>query len=298
MEREVIIKKFNKYLDNHSKELSKNTISSYMLDITKLLKHLEDKDIVEFIVDETNIENYITILRQENYSESTISRVFSAFNMFNNFLYDEKIINQKVRLDNKAKKVNSTKDLVIFTREEINAILNFTGDSFLDLRDKAIFELVYAIGIKPSDCIMLTTKDINLEIGYIKYKSGKGTYNTVPLNSETVNALNNYLKALNTFETKKDDSLFISTSGERLTRQGFWKIFKRRQKNINLNKELNPTTYRNSLAIHLLEDGISVEDVREILGLKTINSLKVYIDNINNSKKVKLLTKHPRNMLK
>lgn len=298
MERQKIIKEFNNYLDKYSKDLSENTISSYVLDINKLVNYLDNQDIVDFIVDETNVEGYINMLRKENYSESTIARVFSSFNMFNRFLYDQKIINHKVKLENKTKKTTSIKNLVIFTREEINAILNFTGDSFLELRDKAIFELVYAIGIKPSDCINLKLDDVNLEIGYIKYKNNKGSYNTVPLNLETVDALNNYISALQGLKNKKDDSLFVSSNGERLTRQGFWKIFKRRQKAINLKKELNPTTYRNTLAIHLLEDGISVEEVREILGLKTINSLKLYIDNMNNNKKVKLIMKHPRNMIK
>lgn len=290
-----IINNYYKYLIDE-KKLASNTVSSYMLDINKIAEFIGSNDIINFTTDNKLVSRYIITLRNDSYSESTISRVVSTINSFNMFLYTNNIINSKIKIDISFKQPANTKELVIFTRDEINAILDFKDNSFLDLRDKAIFELVYAIGIKPTDCINLLKSDINLDIGYLKYVGAKGVYHTVPLNSETITALKNYVKLC---DHAKVDNLFVSSGGEALTRQGFWKIFKKRQKVLMLDKELNPTTYRNSLAVHLLEDGIAVEDVKELLGLKTITSLKQYFELLNKEKRMsKLLLNHPRNSIK
>lgn len=290
-----IVNDYYKYLVDE-KKLSSNTVASYMLDVNKIIEYVGSSDIINFTTDNKQVSRYIISLRTASYSESTISRIVSTINSFNMFLYTNNIINSKIKIDISLKQHTNNKDLVIFTRDEINAILDFKDNTFLDLRDKAIFELVYAIGIKPTDCINLLKSDVNLDIGYLKYVGAQGVYHTVPLNSETVTALKNYVKLCN---HAKVDNLFISGSGEALTRQGFWKIFKKRQKVLQLDKELSPTTYRNSLAVHLLEDGIAVEDVKELLGLKTITSLKQYFELLNKEKRMsKLLLNHPRNSIK
>ena len=189
----------------------------------------------------------------------------------------------------------SNSELTIFSIEEIDEILNFKNKDFLSLRDKAIFELVYAIGIKPSDCISLLITDINLKIGYLKYKNSKNIYVTIPLNNQTILALEEYIEELKK-QNFNNNFLFVSKLGIPLTRQGFWKIFKKRQTELNLEKELSPTTYRNSLAIHLLKAGINVSDVKDLLGLKSINSMKNYIEEIEKENTLKkVILQHPRN---
>lgn len=289
-----ILNKFEKHLvslDN----LSANTISSYLFDIKKVANYADN--LILFVTDEKQVDYYLLNLKNRNYSTSTLSRIISSINMFNSFLYKEGYINNKVKIDIKIKKIDSEKDFVVFTKEEISKILDFEKDDFLSIRDKAIFELVYAIGIKATDCINLLRTDINLDIGYLKYKNNKNEYITVPLNNESINSLKAYTHCLNE-NNIESDILFVSSTGEAITRQGFWKIFKRRQQQLGLTKELSPTTYRNSLAIHLLEDGISPEDVKEILGLKTINSLKTYLEKMNkNTLLQKVMLNHPRNKI-
>lgn len=299
MNRNLILE-FEDFLNGRN-NLSINTKKSYLLDINQIFIYVENKDIIKWILVEENIKNYVYSLEKNNYSNASISRKISTINLFTKFLYKSKYIDNIIKFDISlsSKSINKSKDNIIdiFSREEISSILDFKGNDFLSLRDKSIFEIVYAIGIKASDCINLKTDDVNLEIGYIKYKNTSNNYVTTPLNRESLQSLKKYIdkrKELNL----ENEYLFLSSSGNSITRQSFWKIFKKRQKQLGLKKDLNPTSYRNSLAVHLLEDGIQPSIVQEILGLKSILSLKSYINKADSNKTNKILSiNHPRNKL-
>ena len=184
---------------------------------------------------------------------------------------------------------------MIFTRHEISRILDVNTKNLMGYRDKAIFELSYSIGIKPTECINLELRDVNTTIGYLKYRKKDG-YRTIALNKESVEAIENYIVELKKeYPNIKDDSkLFLNHDGEGISRQGFWKIFKKRQQDLGLTKELNTMNFRNSLAIHLLEDKVPAEEVQELLGLKNIHSLKLYFSSLEGNKSKRMMTNHPR----
>lgn len=287
---------FNYYI-NKNKTLSNNTKISYMLDLKKILDYIKEESLVNFCISEKRVENFLLELKKEGYSKSTILRIISSINIFNKFLYENNFLKMRVKLEPKINFNNkSEKEFIIFSREEIYKILDIKDLNFNSIRDKAILELTYAIGIKPTDCINLLLENINLDIGYIKYKNIKGQFKTIPLNNESLQSLKNYLIVLSE-NNIVSEYLFVSKNGERLTRQGYWKIFKKRQQELNLKKELNPTNFRNSLVIHLLEDNVADEIVMDILSLNNISSYKKYVLRKNNSLK-NMLINHPRNKIK
>lgn len=292
-----VIEKFQEYLEN--KNLSKNTIDSYILDINKINKFAVKKILENFTTNTEDVNNYLFMLKKKGYSITTILRSLSTINVFNKYLYDEKMVGHTIKMElpfDKNFDSNNEEEFVIFSREEVAEILEFNSEDLLALRDKAIFELVYAIGIKPTDCIELNRDNCNLSIGYLKYKKDNIAH-TIPLNKETLEAIAKYLEKLDELEIKHE-KLFLSNKREALSRQGFWKIFKKRQTALGYKKELSPTTFRNSLAIHLLEDGISAEDVKELLGLKSINALKPYLDRLESKGISRVLLNHPRNKIR
>ncbi|MDO4814330.1 MAG: tyrosine-type recombinase/integrase [Gemella sp.] len=290
-----VIEKFHSYLEN--KNLSKNTIDSYMLDINKINKYSVKKILENFTTNTDDVNSYLFMLKQKGYSITTILRSLSTINVFNKFLFDEKMIGHTIKMELPFdKKSEANEEFVIFTRKEVAEILNFESEDILSLRDRAIFELVYAIGIKPTDCIALNRENCNFNIGYLKYKKDN-IFHTIPLNRETLDAISKYLEALEK-QGIKHEKLFLSSKKEALSRQGFWKIFKKRQADLGYKKDLSPTTFRNSLAIHLLEDGIAVEDVKELLGLKSINALKPYLERLESKNISRILQNHPRNKIR
>jgi len=293
---ETVLKNFNEYLLNR-KEFSKNTINSYDRDLKKIFLYLEEKgySIQDYSwLNEEFISRYIDYLREKEYSSATLSRTISTVHIFVEYLWFEKIIPNRINIDVHIDK-EEHQDLVIFTRHEISRILDVNTKNLMGYRDKAIFELSYSIGIKPTECINLELRDVNTTIEYLKYRKKDG-YRTVALNKESVEAIENYIVELKKeYPNIKDDSkLFLNHDGEGISRQGFWKIFKKRQQELGLTKELNTMNFRNSLAIHLLEDKVPAEEVQELLGLKNIHSLKLYFSSLEGNKSKRMMTNHPR----
>lgn len=293
---ETVLKKFNEYLLNR-KEFSTNTINSYDRDLKKIFLYLAEKGYSTedySWLNEEFVSRYIDYLKDKDYSSATLSRTISTVHIFVEYLWIEKIIPNRVNIEVHIDK-EEHHDLVIFTRQEIAKILDVKTNNLMGYRDKAIFELSYSIGIKPTECINLELKDVNTTIGYLKYRKKEG-YRTIALNRESVEAIENYIVELKKEYPKiKDDSkLFLNHDGEGISRQGFWKIFKKRQQDLGLTKELNTMNFRNSLAIHLLEDKVPAEEVQELLGLKNINSLKLYFSSLEGNKSKRMMTNHPR----
>ena len=293
---ETVLKNFNEYLLNR-KEFSTNTINSYDRDLKKIFLYLEEKGYSTqdySWLNEEFISRYIDYLREKEYSSATLSRTISTVHIFVEYLWFEKIIPNRVNIEVHIDK-DEHADLVIFTRQEISKILAIETKNLMNYRDKAIFELSYSIGIKPTECINIELGDVNTNIGYIKYKKKDG-YRTVPLNRECVEALENYIVELKKEypEIKDNSKLFLNHDGESISRQGFWKIFKKRQQDFGLTKELNTMNFRNSLAIHLLEDKVPAEEVQELLGLKNIHSLKLYFSSLEGNKSKRMMMNHPR----
>ena len=293
---ETVLNNFNEYLMNR-KEFSINTINSYDRDLKKIFLYLAERgySIDDYSwLNEEFIARYIDYLREKEYSSATLSRTISTVHIFVEYLWMEKIIPNRINIDVHIDK-EEHQDLVIFTRQEISKILDVKTHNLIGYRDKAIFELSYSIGIKPTECINLELKDVNTTIGFLKYRKKEG-YRTVALNRESVEAIENYITELKKeYPDIKDDSkLFLNHDGEGISRQGFWKIFKKRQQDLGLTKELNTMNFRNSLAIHLLEDKVPAEEVQELLGLKNIHSLKLYFSSLEGNKSKRTMTNHPR----
>ena len=293
---ETVLKKFNEYLLNR-KEFSTNTINSYDRDLKKIFLYLAEKGYSTedySWLNEEFVSRYIDYLKDKDYSSATLSRTISTVHIFVEYLWIEKIIPNRINIEVHIDKEDHH-DLVIFTRQEIAKILDVKTNNLMGYRDKAIFELSYSIGIKPTECINLELKDVNTTIGYLKYRKKEG-YRTIALNRESVEAIENYIVELKKEYPKiKDDSkLFLNHDGEGISRQGFWKIFKKRQQDLGLTKELNTMNFRNSLAIHLLEDKVPAEEVQELLGLKNIHSLKLYFSSLEGNKSKRMMTNHPR----
>ena len=288
----------NEYIEyiKSIRNLSDNTINSYFIDIKKYLKYIKNKNIDLFDSTENDIISYIIELEKLDLSTATVSRSISSIKSFYEYLFLNRYIKINVSKNIKKPKIEK-KEINILTKEEIESLLNFQNlDNTKDIRDKAIFEVLYGTGMKVTELIELDLDDVNIEFDYICCKSGKNP-RVIPLSQITSKYLNKYLNESRNEILKfnhEEKALFISSNGTRFTRQGLWKLIKKHAKRANINKSINPTILRNSFAIHLINEGANIAVVSKILGNSNLSSLQYYLNCIDKNVRQELKEKHPR----
>ncbi len=287
------------YLDyiKKNKRLSVNTIKSYENDLKKYLSYLKSSNLELKNVSEQDIIEYSIKLNDSNKSLSTISRVISSIRSFHEYLFSSGVLFKNPSKQIK-KPILNKKTTEILTEEEINSLLNFPSlDTPKLLRDKAIFEVLYGTGIKVSELIDLNIDDVNFDMDFIY--CGKNKKRVIPLNRITKFYLKKYIdNSRSILVYDNETSLFVNSFGVRFSRQGLWKLIKSYAKNLNIDKNINPSILRNSFAIHLLNRGANIGVVSKILGNTNLSSLQYSLDYLTNNIRKEIKEKHPRSFYK
>ena len=146
-----------------------------------------------------------------------------------------------------------------------------------------------------SELINLNVDDVSITGGFIRCESG-GKTRIIPLYPEAVQALHTYMDdvRLKMLATPSEHSLFVNVSGERMSRQGFWKIIKYYQEKAQIDKDITPHTLRHSFAAHLLENGADLRSIQEMLGHSDISSTQVYAHLVKQNLKSVYNKYHPK----
>ena len=158
-----------------------------------------------------------------------------------------------------------------------------------------MLELLYATGIRVSELISLDLRDVNLAAGFIRCAS-RGRERIIPLYHGAVKALQDYIRNIRPGLVSDDETqaLFVNMNGERMSRQGFWKIIKYYQEKAGIQKNITPHTLRHSFAVHLLENGADLRSIQEMLGHADISSTQIYTHVVKNQLKDIYQKAHPR----
>ena len=158
-----------------------------------------------------------------------------------------------------------------------------------------MLELLYATGIRVSELIELDVSDLNLPGGVLRCES-KGKERVIPLYPAAIRALTEYLHTVRPqlIDDPEEPALFVNMSGERMSRQGFWKLIKYYQEKAGIHKDITPHTLRHSFAAHLLENGADLRSIQEMLGHADISSTQVYSKILNQDLKNVYKKAHPR----
>ena len=184
----------------------------------------------------------------------------------------------------------------ILTSKEVELLLEQPECTDLKgYRDKAMLELLYATGIRVSELISLNLSDLNLSAGVVRCVS-HDKERFIPLYPAAIRALSEYLEFVRPQMIAREDeqSLFVNVSGERMSRQGFWKIIKSYQVKAHIDKDITPHTLRHSFAAHLLENGADLRSIQEMLGHADISSTQIYSQLVKKQLKDVYNKSHPR----
>jgi integrase/recombinase XerD len=247
-----------------------------------------------------DIRHYISTLNSLGLTSSSIARKISSLKMFFRFLVSENIIrcdpSEDISLPKVKKKLPS-----VLTVNEIGQIINATssqnqGRSVKDYRAWAMFETLYATGVRISELLSLRLSDISLSEGFVRV-FGKGSKERiVPLGKLAIKAIKDYLQLARNklLKGKASEYLFLNYRGQRMSRMGFWKILREYLKRVKITKRVTPHTFRHSFATHLLEGGANLRAVQEMLGHSNIVTTQIYTHIDRRYLKEVYKTFHPR----
>lgn len=285
-------KNIEKYLDylQYEKKLSKNTLLSYKDNLKKFALFFNGKDLLNLTTDEIR-----DFLYDKNIVARTRAHYLTVINSFYNYLVSENIIKnnpvQTIKLPRLPKKLPE-----FLTIEEVDKLLNIVPTKIYDYRNIAMMETLYATGIRVSELVNMKISDIDFHECFIKI-FGKGSKERiVPINESAYNALKNYIDNYRIFllKTKPSEYVFINNFGNKISRQGFFKILKKLCKDAGINKEVSPHTLRHSFATHLLNNGANLRVIQTLLGHSNITTTQIYSHLSNESLKEDYKF-HPRN---
>ncbi len=290
-----ILHSFEEYLKNQ-KKVSDNTLLSYMRDVNRFQSYISLNCGRELLrVSGEDIEEYVQSLRQDGRSAATVSRTVASVKC----LYEQLVCEGRIAI-NPARKVELEKQPrklpEILSSKEVELFLEQPDPSDMKgIRDRAMLELLYATGIRVTELIELDVDDINLSAGIIHCR-GRNKERVIPMYTMAVKALSDYIQKVRMSMISDDDeeALFVNMSGERMSRQGFWKIVKAYQKKAGISKEITPHTLRHSFAAHLLENGADLRSIQEMLGHSDLSSTQIYAKIVKKQLKDVYKKAHPR----
>ena len=279
-----------------ARQASQNTIASYERDIAQFCNYFESKGKKIFDLTSEDMQEYINHLLAEGKSNSTISRCTASVKSLYRYLVSKKLAETNIADGVEAPKVDR-KEPMILTSKEIEMLLEQPDLSELKgQRDKAMLEILYATGIRVTELISLRVEDVNLNNGYIRVKK-KNSERHIPLGNLALKCLREYMDKVRPLliRTEEEKTLFINTNGQKMTRQGYWKILKQYKEQANIDKDITPHTIRHSFAVHMLQNGAEIKTVQELLGHTDVASTMMYSQMVGlNSTKEEYNNTHPR----
>ncbi|ADU30049.1 site-specific tyrosine recombinase XerD [Evansella cellulosilytica] len=260
--------------------LSKNTTEAYNRDLTAYIQYIEShenkKDVNE--INRPAIMQYLYFLKDNGRAPTTITRNISSIRAFHQFLLRERLSSSDPTIHISRPKQEKKLPKILSTTEVEALISASVKNPALNIRNKAMLEVLYATGIRVSELCQLSLSDLHLDMGFIRCIGKGNKERIIPIGNVATKALETYLqKSRPTLLKKQAHSiLFVNHHGNKMSRQGFWKIIKLLAKEANIKKELTPHTLRHSFATHLLENGADLRAVQEMLGHVDISTTQIY----------------------
>ncbi len=225
-----------------------------------------------------DIIDYLAFCRKSGLSHRTTSRYLSAIRAFYRFLIDENAVrgDPTMRIATPKTILNPPEYL---TLEEVDLLLSMPEESTtLGLRDRAMLEMMYSSGLRVSELVELRVSSVDFQESCILV-FGKGKKErVVPFGERAASLLKRYLEwgRGQILRRKRSDFLFLNFRGEQLSRKGVWKIIKGYARASGIRKNIKPHILRHSFATHLIQNGADLRVVQELLGHADISTTQIY----------------------
>ena len=285
----------------YRKELDRKTLKAYRIDLRQYFEYICVDE-----PDKEKIEEYVTHLHK-SYKQKTVKRKIASIKAFYNYLEETEIIAESPFRKIKVKFKETVTLPRIIPREEIEKLLNHMYQCLNEndkasrkfmLRDVAVIEVFFATGARVYEISNIRDDGINLNTGLIRLmgKGGKERYVQIS-NTSILEVLKKYYDE-NEQSIKKSGYFFVNNRESRYTEQSIRLMLKKYTKQAGIERNITPHMFRHSFATYLIEEGVDVSCVQQILGHSSIKTTQIYI-HIAAKKQAEILKElHPRNNMK
>lgn len=287
----IVAREFYKYLENE-KGAAFNTERAYKGDVEDFIKFIEGSSFEN--IDHNAIRAYIVHIYKD-LKKSSLSRKVSAIKVFFRFMKKKGYSDENTALVIKNPKIE--KHLPKFyTIDEMFHFLDFLPrEGWLNIRNVAIFELMYSTGMRASEVLSLNITDVHMDGMWVKVKGKGGKERILPFGEKAKDAVIAYIDAVRSgTKCQLKSALFINTRGGRLAYRGLLKIMKKHQIKAQLFKNLSLHGVRHSFATHMLDGGADLRSIQELLGHSKLSTTQRYT-HVSMDKLMEIYDKsHPR----
>jgi len=292
------IQAFENYL-LHEKKYSIHTVTAYMHDLNEfdsfIKTEFEETELTK--VNYSLIRSWIVVLVENKLNNVTVNRKIASLKSFFKFLQKIKQIDTNPFAQHKALKTEK-KIQVPFSETEVQEVLNIEidTDDFENVRDKLIIELFYATGMRRAELISLKTYDVNLETRVLKVLGKRNKERIIPILPILIDSIKNYNnKRAQLQQIKDSENFFLSKKGVKISETFVYKMINSYFSNVSKKVKKSPHVLRHTFATHLLNNGASINSVKELLGHASLASTQVYTHSSLAELKKAYGQAHPRN---
>ena len=282
--------------------ISPNTHAAYKSDLGQLVQYLTtnhfnggDSDWQH--VSEDMMSQYLLHLHVLEYSDTTRARKVASSKSLFGFLLDEGVIARDPTENISSPRIGRSLPDTLSVEEVESLLASAASEQTPDsMRDRAMFELLYASGLRVTELVSLDLDDLDMEQDSVRCLGKGSKERVIPVHANAIAVLRRYMEEARPDFVKKESirSLFLNRRGQRLSRQGFWLILKAHAKRAGITKKITPHTLRHSFATHLLQGGAPLRHVQELLGHSSITTTQVYTHLTSEHVRTEYDKSHPR----
>ena len=289
------VEEFQNYLQV-DRGLSENSVFSYSYDLKKFQQYLEANKKSVIDVTTEDIGAYLQEQKSKNISARSIARSIAALRSFYEYLKDEKQVKENPASAIESPEIQKSlpEHLTINEVEELFASIH--EDDVYELRDKAMFELMYSSGLRISEACNLRIVDVDMENMLVTVHGKGGRDRLVPFGEKSRDILKKYMEdgRKNILKKRESDYIFISKKSENINRKSAWRLLKKYIGRTSITKVVTPHTFRHSFATHLIENNADLRSVQELLGHIDISTTQVYTHLVSKTLEEAHKKYHPR----
>lgn len=283
---------FLNYLKN-IRLYSKKTVASYEYDLKDYALFLEKNNLTIKDDNDKTLKLYLNYIYDKKINNKSISRHLSSLRTYYDFLKKENIVTENIFKNVKNPKIEKTIPNFI-SHDKLNEIFTSFNDSDLDIRNRLVIELLYATGLRVGELVNIKIKDIDFGAQSIKVlgKGSKERY--VFYNNTTKEVLKKYLVVRKKIQKKANDYLLLNDKGTPIKEASVRKIIQTTLMKCGIKSKITPHTFRHTFATDLLNQGLDLVNVKELLGHASLNTTSIYTHITNDRIKEVYQNTHPR----